>query len=184
MVSTATDGKGNWNGQSQTYANSYVQPVVIGQVMTTNDPAFSVFWSSGAARTSPASASVLKVGKHVGEDPGTYRVDETLGYLVIESSSGVIGNLRYSAGVGADTVTGLPKGTTPGLSYGFSGFSQPTCVLLSQTAMDGGDGGWPILYGSDPISIDAISLVIDEDKMSDAERNHTTEQVSYLVFGQ
>jgi hypothetical protein len=50
--------------------------------------------------------------------------------------------------------------------------------------MDGGDGGWPILYGSDPISADALSLVIDEDKMSDAERNHTTEQVAYLVLGQ
>jgi sugar lactone lactonase YvrE len=184
MVSTATDGKGSWNGQPQTYANSYLQPVVIGQVMTTNDPAFSVFWSCGASKGGPPSASALKVGKHVGEDPRTYRAEEALGYLVIESSSGTIGSLKYSAAVGADIVTGLPKGTNPGIGYGFTGVTQPTCAILSQTAMDGGDGGWPILYGADPISAGALSLVIDEDKMSDAERNHTTEQVAYLVFGQ
>jgi hypothetical protein len=183
-VSTITDGKGSWNGQSQTYANSYNSPVVIGQVLTYNDPAFSVFWSSGTSKRNPASASAIKVGKHAGEDPNLNRAEETLGYLVIESASGAIGSLKYAAGVGADTVTGMPKGTKSGIRYSVSGLNESTGAVLSQSAMDGNNGGWPVLYGPDPILANAIELVIDEDKLSDAERNHTTEQVSYLVFGQ
>ena len=50
--------------------------------------------------------------------------------------------------------------------------------------MDGGDGGWPVLYGSDPVpaSSGTIDLVIDEDQIGDSERKHTTEQVAYLVI--
>ena len=47
--------------------------------------------------------------------------------------------------------------------------------------MDGGDGGWAVLYGNNPISTN-LNLAIDEDVIGDSDRAHTTEQVAYWVF--
>ena len=38
------------------------------------------------------------------------------------------------------------------------------------------------LYGSFPLRPGQIDLAIEEDHIGDSERNHTTEQVGYLVF--
>ncbi|MCP5095185.1 MAG: hypothetical protein GY943_06505, partial [Chloroflexi bacterium] len=43
-TSTVTDRRSNWNGQTQTYGHSYTNPVILGQVMTTNDADWSTFW--------------------------------------------------------------------------------------------------------------------------------------------
>jgi hypothetical protein len=48
--------------------------------------------------------------------------------------------------------------------------------------MDGSDGGWPVLYGSDPVNSSQLKLAFDEDQIADSERAHTTEQVAYVVF--
>jgi len=42
-----TDRKGSWTGEMRTYANTYLNPVILGQIMTYNDERFSVFWSRG-----------------------------------------------------------------------------------------------------------------------------------------
>ena len=52
-------------------------------------------------------------------------------------------------------------------------------VLTTLQAMDGGDGGWAVLYGASPADT-SIDVAIDEDQIGDAERNHTLEQVAYL----
>ena len=46
--STVTDYAGNWLGEFRSYQNTYTSPVVIGQVMTVNDPLFCVFWARGS----------------------------------------------------------------------------------------------------------------------------------------
>ena len=95
---------------------SYTSPVVVGQVMTANDPAFSVFWARGADSTAAPSNSALFVGKHVGEDSNRERLAETIGYIVIEGGKGTIGEtsetdgVEYLAAVGADVVQGMDDG--------------------------------------------------------------------------
>ncbi len=42
-TSTLTDENNGWVGEAQSYGQSYATPVVLGQVMTENDPAWSVF---------------------------------------------------------------------------------------------------------------------------------------------
>lgn len=180
FTSALTDHKGSWVGQTRPYANSYANPVVLGQVMSYNDPGFSVFWSAGATTDRPPSGSVLRVGKHVGEDPDTTRNAETIGYVVIETGTGAIGGLHYAAGVGADSVTGV--GDSPPTLYPFDTLV-PSGGAVTQTGMDGNNGGWAVLYGSTPLTSTAIKLAIDEDQLGDLERNHTTEQVAYFVFG-
>ncbi|MCP5103558.1 MAG: hypothetical protein GY950_09275 [bacterium] len=62
--------------------------------------------------------------------------------------------------------------------------STVTAAIVGTAAMDGGNGGWPVLYGSNPYTASSITTVCDEDQVADSERKHTPEQVAYIVFGQ
>jgi hypothetical protein len=150
--------------------------------MSANDEDFSVFWASGGSRTSAPTAGSLNVGKHVAEDPDTTRATETIGYLVIEATqNGTIEGLPFVAGVGGDTVRGVGNGT---YQYSYDAMPNAKTAVLSTAGMDGGDGGWAVLRGNNPLppSSGTISLAIDEDQLRDSERNHTTEQVAYFVI--
>jgi PKD repeat protein len=179
--SSVTGRKNAWSNESRSYINSYSNPVVLGQVMSYVDPDWSVFWAQGSSRTSPPSASALAVGKHVGEDTDIDRADETLAYIVVEAGSGNISGLEYAAGVGSDIVRGMAN--SPPFSYAPTGVSAPTSAVASVAALDGGDGGWALLYGANPVSLGNLDLSFDEDQVGNSERNHTTEQVAYMVFG-
>ncbi len=180
--STLTDYKGSWQGQSLSYGQSYANPVVLGQVMSENDPDWSVFWDRGASPTSPPDSGNLWVGKMVGEDTDTVRANEVLGVVVIEEGAGSLEGVAYRARLGADTVRGMDN--RPPYVYDFSpAFSStPQVALLSQAAMDSGDGSWAVLYGAAPLSATSLELAVDEDQIGDSERRHNTEQVAYLVL--
>jgi hypothetical protein len=181
FLSTVTDENNSWVGQNQNYSNTYTSPVVLGQVMSYNDSGFSSFWSyNGSSRGNPPSASAISVGKTVSEDTNTIRADETIGYIVLESGTGTIGDVNYVAALGADTINGI--GDSPSYDYSISGLSSASLAVASLSAMDGGNGGWAALYGSNPVSSSTLRLAIDEDVAGDTERNHTTEQVAYVVF--
>ena len=137
--STVTDRKGSWSGESRTYSNSYSQPVVVGQVMTSNDPNWSVFWDRSGSSAKTAPNGTLRVGKHVGEDPNTSRADETVGYVVIEEGSGTMGSTGYAANLGGDSIRGVED--SPPYSYSVSGLSSASTAIATQAAMDGGNGG-------------------------------------------
>jgi uncharacterized repeat protein (TIGR01451 family) len=181
-TSSRTDENNSWVGEQQSYLQNYVNPVVLGQVMSADDSGWSVFWDRGSSRTDPPSASDLWTGKHVGEDTDTTRITETVGLIVIEEGSGHIGSVAYEARLGGDSVQGV--GNSPPYSYTFvSSFdSPPQVAMVSQAGMDGGDGGWAILYGVSPLTPFQIGLAIDEDQIGGSERSHTAEQAAYLVF--
>ena len=182
---TRTDNSGSWVGEQQSYANSYSTPVVLGQVIsnTTDIPGsvteWSVFWSRGARATQPPSSNRLYVGRHTGQDPRA-RPAETIAYIVIEAGSGTMNGQGYRAGLGADSVRGVSN--TPPYSYGLTGLSAASTAILSSAGMDGKEGGWPILYGSNPVTTTQLRMAIEEDWYWDSERSHTTEQVNYIVF--
>ncbi|MEE8046336.1 MAG: hypothetical protein V3T49_05810 [Dehalococcoidia bacterium] len=177
--STVTDSDSSWVGQSQSYSNSYTSPVVIGQVMTYADSDWTVFWAMGSSVTAPPDSSNLITGKHVGEDSDTTRLNETIGYIVMESGSGSFGEISFEVGVGADVVQGWDD--SPPYTYSHS-LSGATTVVLSSAAMDDPNGGWPILHKPSPISSNDFDLVFQEDAQADSELAHTTEQVAYLVL--
>jgi hypothetical protein len=183
---------GSWSSQRQAYQNSYSQPVVVGQVVSPDTgipPSYcpdllcerdwSVFWSRGTAVSNPPSSSTLYVGRHTGEDSGG-RAPETLVYLVFESGIGTIEGRKYVAALGADAVRGMQN--RPPFNYSLSGLASASAVIVSQAGMDAADGGWAVLYGANAVSATRLRLAIDEDWYLYSERNHTTEQVSYIVF--
>ena len=183
VESTVTDFKTSWNGEQQTYQNSYTEPVVLGQVMSYNDTRWSTFWSRGANKVTAPSSTDLYVGKHVNEDPVQTRNDETIGYIVLEAGDYTLGNAHFSAVVGDDVIRGVDD-NLPTSKYSLTGFSDLEVVVATQTAMDGRDGGWAILYGTDAVTNTEITLRIDEDQIGDSERLHTNEQVAYVAFEQ
>jgi hypothetical protein len=153
---------------------------VLGQVQSYNDARFSVFWSRGAAQSDPPSGGVLRVGKHVGEDPQRSRLAETVGYLVIEAGLSSADGVAILAGVGAPTVQGMDN--NPPFQYSISGLSAASVAVAAVAGMYGDQGAWAVLYGADAVSAARLKLATDEDRALDAERVHVAENVSYLVF--
>ena len=75
---------------------------------------------------------------------------------------------------------------SPPYTYTFSQSfgATPAVAVAMQSAMDGSHGAWAVLFGASPLSATQLDLALDEDQINDAERNHTTEQVAYVVFEQ
>jgi len=190
---TLSDHAGAWFGQSSPYKNTagYNSRVVLGQVASPDtglppsscNPIcqrdWSVFWSRGTAVTNPPSSGALYVGRHTGEDRGN-RPPETLMYVVIEGGTGSIQGRAYVAALGADTIRGMSN--KPPFTYNLSGLTTASTAIVSQAGMDDADGGWPVLYGPSAVSASRLRLAIDEDWYLRSERNHTTEQIGYIVF--
>ena len=168
-------------------ANS--QPTVIGQVMTAADDEFSVFWSFDCdnRRNVPFQSNLadgICVGKHVGQISGATsdRANETLGYIIIEQGASPTGNfssISYIADLGGAAISGV--GNSPPYSYGLG--AHYDLGAATQEAENGGQGGWAVLYGDEPLDGNNIDLGIDEETIQgDMSRTHLPEQVGFWLF--
>jgi hypothetical protein len=182
FTSTVTDHKSSWNGTTRSTLNSYTAPVVLGQVLTYADARPSVFWSRGSSSGIAPSATSLRVGKHVGEDPVTSRANETVGYLVVEAGSGSLGGTAWQATLGSNIVQGVVDAAPASYALGTPGPS--TVAVLSQAGMRGGDGSWALLGGPTASTGSSLRVSVDEDNAKDTERSHGAEQVAFFAVNQ
>ena len=155
--STVTDRKGSYSGQVQSYRNLYKNPVVLGQVMSYNDPKWSVFWSrsSSGQNVAPSITSII-TGKHIGEDSRTTRLAETVGFIVVDSGHLKSSNIEIETGRGPDSFIGYTNRKVA-LKFNARFGTTPAVAVLSQVAMDDSDGSWAVLT-SNP-STDRKSVV-------------------------
>jgi hypothetical protein len=181
-LSTVTDDKSSWLGEAQSYGGSYTSPVVLGQVMTENDPAWSVFWDQGDSRGSPPSATILRTGKTVCEDPDVTRAAETVGFIVIEAGHGAIGGVEFEAAVGPADIRGATQKAPYSYTFDTSFASAPGVAVTTMAGVSGGNGAWAQIHGSTRATATTLFLSVDEDQINDSERNHTREQVGYVAF--
>lgn len=160
---------------------AYASPVVLGQVMSANDARASVFWTNNCQsrnRSPFQNNGRVCVGKHIGQINSS-RASETLGYIVIEASAGLINGMRWTSALGADSVTGV--GNNP--PYTYNAGNDFDIGVLTQAGEDGGQGGWAVLYGADPLPANTVHMAIEEETVAgDTSRTHTTEQVGYWLF--
>lgn len=180
-LSTVTDRRSYWKGQVQTYANSYTSPVVLGQVMTYQDPNWSVFWCHGSKRSKAPSRSQIFTGKHIGEDTTLIRADEIVGYIVFESGHSHLGDIEIETSRGSDSAFEYSQ-NSQGFTYSFaSAFStKPEVAVVSQVAMDGQDGSWAVLIDAPATAYMMVAL--DVDQILDNGLQHTSEELDYAVF--
>ena len=191
VLSTRTSGlsvPGGWgiiNSENVTndITQTYADPHVVGQVMSFNDANASVFWnwdceSRGNGAFFSGQADGICVGKHIGQINGA-RAPETLGYIVIEAGTGTVNDITFAAAVGPDSGAGV--GNSPPYSYTVSGDFD--IGVLMDAGEDGGQGGWAILFGADPLPSNQILWAIDEETVAgDTSRTHTSENVGYWIF--
>ncbi len=178
-TSTLTDHDGMWAGRMHNYLQSHDDPVVLGQVMTSNDADWSVFWCQGALLADAPTALNLRTGKMVGEDTRRTRANETIGIIAIGTASGTLGGVAFEARVGPDTVLGIGGAAPVPYTFAAPFDSAPQIVLATMAGIDGGVGGWAQSHGTTPTQ---VFLSIDEDQLQDDERTHTSEQVGYVAF--
>ena len=178
--STLTAVRDNWgeNTDYRSYDNQFDNPVVLGQVISNNDSDWSVFWSRGSETSSDVDNLVLRTGKHAGEDLNQQRNDETVGYMVFESGLSKIGSVNYQAEITGPVIQDLYAVDNPVL-IGFQ--EKPRFAVVSQSGIDGGNGSWPVLKGSDALSAGELIIAVDEDQIYDSERNHINESVGYFT---
>jgi hypothetical protein len=181
-TSTVTDENNSWVGENQTYGQGYLDPVVLGQVMSTNDPGWSVFWNRGATRLLPPTATELGTGKHVAEDPDVTRADETVGVVVFEAGHGTLGGVAYEAALGPDSVRGVDNSPPYPYTFVTPFATAPTVALVTQAGMQSSEGSWAQVHGATLATPTTLYLSVDEDQLGKGERRHSTERVGYVVF--
>ena len=190
VVSTKTSGQNVTDGWSASntedvsndIVQTYTKPTVLGQVMSFNDAKFSTFWSFDCddRRNRPFQGGMsdgICVGKHIGQINES-RANERLGYIVAEAGVYELKDFSIAVDYGADSVKGV--GDSPAYTYTLD--KSYTDGVVTQEAMDGGNGGWAVLYGNSPFGT-TLDLAIDEETVAkDTSRKHTTENVAYWVF--
>ena len=184
VTSPQTNYGGDWTAATSVNVTSskvqtYSDPAIIGQVMSYNNPNFSVFWSHNCSnRGVTATNSSICVGKHTGQSVPTAPTSETLGYFIAESGTYIQASSTVTIDHGSNSIAGV--GDSPPYSYSLP--SNHTYATASQAAENGGNGGWVVLYGSSPVS-SSLNLAIEEETVAgDTTRRHTNEQVDYWVM--
>ena len=186
VISSGTSGKNVTNGWSasntENVSNSITQTygtvAVLGQVMSFNDADFSTFWSFDCVDRAniPTSTSIC-VGKHIGQ-VNESRANETLGYIVAEEGIYELEDFSMAVGSGSRTIKGA--GDAPAYTYTLD--KSYTDGVVTQEAMDGGQGSWAVLYGVAPFGT-SLDLTLDEETVAgDTTRKHKRENVAYWVF--
>ncbi len=196
-VSTTTQGPNSLPGDdfsglgvnvTADIEGTYTNPAVLGQVMTFNNAGFSTFWSHdcesrvrNAFQVGGPAGTGICVGKHNGQSNLLPNPDsEILGYIVVETATGVNSNVRYQSALGPDSVAGV-QGAPP-YNYGLN--DDYIFGVSTISGMDGGDGGFTVLYGANPFVNGNLGLAVDEESATDNERAHTPEQNAFWVFSE
>lgn len=110
LDAATTARKGTYSNATtyQVNTSSFSDPIVVGQVMSTNDARWSVFTAFGTSAGNPPSTAMTRIGKQVLEDPSSIRLPETLGYVVVDAGSGTFSTGQtWHAGRTSDTIQGL-----------------------------------------------------------------------------
>ncbi|MBF0196313.1 MAG: chitobiase/beta-hexosaminidase C-terminal domain-containing protein [Planctomycetes bacterium] len=179
--SAVTSTKSNWIGEEQIYCNNYTSPVVLGTVMTSNDPVASVFWSCGLNAKVPPDANNLKIGKQSGENPIAVEAAESIGYVVIEQGYWRLNKKMIMASIGSKIQNsfGRPDNT---IGYQLEVDSPFYTVSASQSGMQGYDGSWAVLYSENATFTKGfIPVAYDENQIFDSERSHKAENCAILA---
>ena len=162
-------------------------PIVLAQIQSAaNQPAIRAGlpanpWMTASADNASSAGFDLAIERS--EDSGALSTPETIAWFAIDanvdfdildtSDAAVQGRSTLTP----DTIVGHNNGcVTAALGRTFS--TAPR-IFGNKNSRDGSDGGWLRRCSRNP---DSVDLVVDEDRLADTERSHTTEEAGLLAF--
>jgi len=147
-------------------------PVVLSQIMSENDASWVTETIRNVGNNSAQSSMELA------EVFSSRATAETMGWIAIETAqTGSMNSIPYETATSGDNVLGHDNGV---YSTSFAQtFSSAPLVISDQRKRDGGNGGWVTI---DSVTTSALNQYIDEDQVRDGERNHTTEDTSFIAL--
>ena len=166
----------------------FANPIALGAVISSNDTRATAFHATdcegrGNEPFLSGSADGICVGYHIGQQsdvapPAQSYAAETVGVIIVDEGSGTVGVFDYVIARGPNTIDGVGNN---GAAYAVSGDFE--IGVATQAAENGGQGGWAVLLGADPLPNNQLLLGIDEEVVAgDASRSHITEIVDYWLF--
>jgi len=169
---------------------NFSRPVVFGQVMTYNDPNWSVcrnrfqtlpWWHNSTLMDS----GYCYIGYHTGKNSSGSARSEILGVVIVESGIGEINGVKYEANRKDDkyaTIKGVEDKQAPYGNKLINFAKAPQVGIVTQTGRvrskkQAADNvaSWAVLHGTNPLTIDRVNLSIDEGpggdrKLSDGQK--------------
>ncbi|MEO0884180.1 MAG: hypothetical protein AAFY34_15850 [Pseudomonadota bacterium] len=170
---------------SVSVSSGFSNPVAMGAVITSNDSRVTAFHADDCEtrqnepfRSGPNDG--ICVGYHIGQqsDSPPYAA-ETVGVLIVEAGTGTVNNVFYEVDRGPTSIDGVGNGG--GNTYTVGGDFDVGIASLAGT--NGGQGGWAVLVGPDPLPSNQLRLAVEEEiAAGDRTRSHVNETVDYWVF--
>lgn len=165
-------------------SSGFSNPIALTAVISSNDTrASAAFAHDCENRVNEPFFSGLAdgicVGYHIGQqtDNPPY-ASETLGVILVEQGSGTVGVFDYVVARGPNSIDGVGNN---GNIYTVSGDFD--IGIASQAGENGGQGGWAVLLGNDPLPNNQLRLAIEEEVVAgDVSRTHIAEIVDYWLF--
>jgi hypothetical protein len=115
----------------------------------------------------------------LGEDSPITRSAEVVGFIVMERGHGTSGGIEIESGRTPNAVVGYVQ-TKYTHTFATPFAAVPVVTVVSQAGMKDREGSWAVLTGAKTTT--TLGVAVDEDQTADAERNHLTEEVDYIVF--
>ncbi len=173
---------GSWvKGEVLSYEHTYDDnPLVFHQIVSEHDSdwvAAVVHDDFGPASTPPGTDGFL-IGMN-GAQATTTHDAEDIAYVVFErESTGTFEGVSFETDVAGRTIRGYDNAR---YSDTFDQtYTSAPWVLASVFSSAGTDGSWIML---DAVTDTQLTVYVDEDQTTDAERSHTTEWGGYIAFG-
>jgi len=165
-------------------ATGFVNPVVLGAVISSNDARATAFHTNDCTNRGrepfiSGPGGRICVGHHIGQQAASPAyATETMGVIIVDAGSGTVGVFDYEIGRGPNTIDGVRQN---GATYTVGGDFD--IGVATQVAENGGQGGWAVLFGADPLPNNQLRLAIDEEIVAgDTLRGHIEEIVDYWLF--
>ena len=166
----------------------FTNPIALGAVISSNDARATAFHANdcegrGNEPFLSGPADGICVGYHIGQQsdlapPNQSYAAETVGVIIVDEGSGTVGMFDYVIARGPNTIDGV---RTNGATYTVNGDFE--IGVATQAAENGGQGGWAVLLGADPLPNNQLILAIDEEIVAgDSSRGHIAEIVDYWLF--
>lgn len=168
--------------------SGFSNPIALGALISSNDTRATAFHGDDCEnRANEPFLSGLGdgicVGYHIGQQvdvapPNQSYAAETVGVIIADEGTGTAGLFDYVIARGPNAIDGVGNN---GAAYTVSGdFEIGVATLAGE---NGGQGGWAVLLGNDPLPNNQLLLAIEEEIVAgDSSRGHIAEIVDYWLF--